>query len=69
MLAQYGTLRAFRPSSFADEDGELNLHDMTRLENIKRYARMVSLGLRLFEDSPPSELPHEMEEQQEFEFV
>ncbi|MFA6133018.1 MAG: hypothetical protein WC869_03250 [Phycisphaerae bacterium] len=49
MQAQQETLRAFRPSWYADVNDRNILADLTRRENIRRYARMVSEGLRLFE--------------------
>ncbi len=42
-------VRAFRPSTRGESEQDAPFHDMTRLANIERYARMVSEGLRLFE--------------------
>jgi len=41
--------KAFRPSDFGQSEDRSILADMTRMANIRRYPRMVSLGLRLFE--------------------
>ena len=43
-------VRAFRPSVYGQDEHDMPLHDMTRRANIERYARMLSEGLRLFED-------------------
>ncbi len=43
-------VRAFRPSTLGESEQDAPFHDMTRLANIERYARMVSEGLRLFEE-------------------
>jgi len=42
--------KAFRPSRFSDDLANSRMGDMTRQENIERYARLVSEGLRLFEE-------------------
>jgi hypothetical protein len=53
MLNGIGTIKAFRPSLYAEEEEGLERPaiDEVRLANIALYARMASEGLRLFEST------------------
>jgi hypothetical protein len=53
MLNGIGTIKAFRPSLYAEEEEGLERPtiDEVRLANIALYARMASEGLRLFENT------------------
>lgn len=45
-----GTLKAFRPSQFGDQENDNPESEMVRLANLRKYAQRAQAGLPIFEE-------------------